>query len=72
MGKSKRMDQKIMKQKIIRNNQGFGVVEVILIIVVVIALIIIFQEQITSIFNRAMGALKNSTESYFNNITPTP
>lgn len=64
-----------MKSKdknILRNNQGFGVVEVILIIVIVIALIIIFQEQITSIFNRAIGALKDSTSSYFNNITPTP
>ncbi len=67
MGKSKSRGNKIRE-----NNQGFGVVEVILIIVVVIALIIIFQEQITSIFDKAINALKASTDSYFENIAPTP
>lgn len=65
-------ERKRIEKKLIKNNQGFGVVEVILIIVVVIALIIIFQEQITSIFDRAIGALSESTDSYFDNITPTP
>ncbi len=66
------MKSKNIEKNIIKNNKGFGIVEVILIIVVVIALIIIFQEQITSIFNRAMDSLKDSTDSYFNNFSPTP
>lgn len=40
-----------MIQKFLREEDGIGVVEVILILVVLIGLVIIFKEQITNLVN---------------------
>lgn len=38
-------------REILRNNEGVGVVEVILILVVLIGLVVIFRDQLTSVIN---------------------
>ena len=38
-------------KKIIYNNKGIGVIEVILILVVLIGLVIIFRDQLTTLIN---------------------
>lgn len=53
-------------------NQGFGVVEVILLIVIIVALIILFRDKIQEIFEKAMSALTQSTDSILNRVTPAP
>lgn len=40
-----------MLQKIWKNNEGIGVVEIILILVVLIGLVIIFKSQLTVLVN---------------------
>lgn len=64
-------DEKI-QQKGFLNNQGFGVVEVILLIVIIVALIILFRDKIQEIFEKAMSALTQSTDSILNRVTPAP
>lgn len=64
-------DEKIQKKGFL-NNQGFGVVEVILLIVIIVALIILFRDKIQEIFEKAMSALTQSTDSILNRVTPVP
>lgn len=49
-----------MKEKLLKDNRGVGVVEIILILVVLIALVVIFKDQLTSMVTRAMEALEKS------------
>ena len=44
------------------NNDGFGVIEVVLIIIVVIALVLIFQEEITSFLENALQKLQPTAD----------
>jgi Flp pilus assembly pilin Flp len=44
---------------------GMGVVEVILIIVVLISLVIIFKSQITSLVNSIMSSIKKDAEGVY-------
>lgn len=48
------------KEKLLKDNRGVGVVEIILILVVLIALVVIFKDQLTSMVTRAMEALEKS------------
>ena len=48
--------------KIIKNNEGFGVVEVVLLIVVIIGLVIIFNEEITSFVSNVLGKLQPAAD----------
>ena len=48
------------KEKLLKDNRGVGVVEIILILVVLIALVVIFKDQLTSMVTRAMNALEQS------------
>lgn len=67
-----KLEEKHDKTKSTLYNQGFGVVEVILLIVIIVALIIIFRDKIQEIFDKAMSALTQSTDSILNRVTPTP
>lgn len=51
--KLKREEEKFISRskEVLRNEEGIGVVEIILILVVLIALVIIFKEQLTNIVN---------------------
>lgn len=44
------------------NNDGVGVIEIILILVVLVTLVLIFKNQLTSIVERAMAALEKSMD----------
>ena len=44
------------------NIDGFGVIEVVLIIIVVIALVLIFQEEITSFLENALQKLQPTAD----------
>lgn len=48
------------ERKLLINNRGVGVVEVILILVVLIALVLIFKEQLGAMVTKAMEALEKS------------
>ncbi|HEX3021577.1 MAG TPA: Flp1 family type IVb pilin [Lachnospiraceae bacterium] len=48
----------------IQEEDGMGVVEIILIIVVLIALVIIFRDQITDIVTSILGAIKEDTDEF--------
>lgn len=52
--------EKLETKPILKDNQGFGIVEVVLIIVVVIGLVIIFNEQITTFMNSALQKLQTT------------
>lgn len=43
-------------------DDGFGVIEVVLIIIVVIALVLIFQEEITSFLSNALDKLQPAAD----------
>ena len=48
------------------NNDGVGIVEVILILVVLIAIVLIFKNQITTIVNDAFNAINNASGRIIN------
>ena len=48
------------------NNEGVGIVEVILILVVLIAIVLIFKNQITTIINDAFNAINNASGRIIN------
>lgn len=50
-------------RRFLKEEDGMGVVEVILIIVVLISLVLIFKTQITSIVNTLLRKVKNSANS---------
>lgn len=45
-----------------QNEEGVGVVEVILILVVLIALVIIFKEELTELVNTIFGSISEGVE----------
>lgn len=47
----------------LKEEDGMGVVEVILIIVVLIGLVIIFKDQITTVVNNIFDAITNKTNT---------
>ncbi len=49
-----------IERKVLTDNRGVGVVEVILILVVLIALVLIFKEQLGAMVTKAMDALEKS------------
>lgn len=49
-------------ERFMEEEEGMGVVEVILIIVVLIGLVIIFRDQITSIVNGLFAKIKSSAD----------
>lgn len=46
-----------------KDENGIGVVEIILILVVLIALVLIFKEQLTKLVNTIFGQVTKSSES---------
>ena len=48
--------------RLLRDNRGVGVVEIILILVVLIALVLVFKEQLSAMVTKAMSALEKSVE----------
>lgn len=48
------------------NNDGVGVIEIILILVVLVTLVLIFKNQLTGIVERAMAALEKSMDKILN------
>jgi len=64
--------QKIMKntiKKLIKDNRGIGIVEIILILVIIIALVVIFKDQITAIIQDAFSSISDSQSSLSSEIT---
>ncbi len=49
--------------------EGIGVVEIILILVVLVALVVIFRDQITSIISNAFSEISSGTETINDDIT---
>lgn len=50
-------------RKFLKEEDGMGVVEVILIIVVLIGLVIIFKDQITTVVNNIFDAITTKTNT---------
>lgn len=48
----------------LREEDGMGTVEIILIIVVLIGLVIIFKNQITAIVNKLFGKITNEVDKF--------
>lgn len=62
---SHRKERKNMKnlERFWKEEDGIGVVEIILILVVLIALVVIFREKITDIVSDAFSAISDNTET---------
>lgn len=45
-----------------KNNEGFGVIEVVLIIIVVIALVLLFQDEIRDFMENALDKLQPAAD----------
>ncbi|MCR4717136.1 MAG: hypothetical protein K5656_08140 [Lachnospiraceae bacterium] len=54
-----------LADRFVSEEDGMGVVEIILIIVVLISLVIIFKSQITSLVNSIMSSIKKDAESVY-------
>lgn len=50
-------------REFIKEEDGIGVVEIILILVVLIALVLIFKDEITKIVNQAFTSIKDDSGS---------
>lgn len=50
-------------ERFLEEEDGVGVVEIILIIVVLIGLVIIFRDQLTAIVNRIFTKISNNADS---------
>ena len=48
------------------NNEGVGVVEVVLLLVILIALVLIFKNQITTIITNAFNSINNDSNAILN------
>ncbi|MDE7326148.1 MAG: hypothetical protein K2N63_07735 [Lachnospiraceae bacterium] len=54
-------------QKVLEDNRGIGVVEIILILVILIGLVLLFQTQIKDIVNSALSSISSGANKI---ITP--
>ncbi len=59
--------KKVSKKKFKRNNKGFGVIEVVLLIIVVIALVLIFQDEVTAFVQDSLDYLEPASDQIFEN-----
>jgi competence protein ComGC len=50
----------------LKDESGFGVVEIVLIIIVIVALIIIFRDEIMSLVTKAFGTITEKTNDIVN------
>lgn len=50
------------KQKVLADNRGIGVVEIILILVILIGLVLLFQTQIKDIVNDALNSISSGAD----------
>lgn len=50
----------------LREEEGIGSIELVLILVALIALVIIFKEQLTGILNNFAGKIEGQAEELFN------
>lgn len=60
------MNQSVYKvgiSDILKEDDGIGVVEIILILVVLIALVVIFKDQLTAIVNSIFGGIQSGVDS---------
>lgn len=53
-------------KEFIQEEEGIGVVEIILILVILIGLVIIFREQMESLVNRIFSSITNKSGSVIN------
>ena len=72
MKKNKMVSQKSngnksKKNMLHRNNDGIGVVEIILILVILIAIVLIFREKITGIVNNALQTIETDSGTIIGN-----
>lgn len=51
-------------EKFVKNEDGMGVIEVVLIIVILVGLAVIFKSQITSILNSIFSSLTSTVNSF--------
>lgn len=49
-------------KEFMKEEDGVGIVEIILILVILIGLVVIFKEQITGIVNSAMNSIKQGSD----------
>ena len=49
-----------------KDNNAFGVVEIVLIIIVVVALLVIFRDEIMSLVTKAFGTIAEKTDEIVN------
>ena len=49
-------------QKVLKDNRGIGVVEIILILVILIGLVLLFQTQIKDIVNSALNSISSGVD----------
>ena len=49
-------------QKVLTDNRGIGVVEIILILVILIGLVLLFQTQIKDIVNSALNSISSGED----------
>ncbi|MDD5935928.1 MAG: Flp1 family type IVb pilin [Clostridiales bacterium] len=54
--------KKLKRKKLKKDNKGFGVIEVVLLIIVAIALVLIFQEEVTSFVDNSVDYLEPAGE----------
>ena len=54
-------------KKIKNNNDGIGVIEIVLILVVLIALVLIFREKIMAIVNSALSTIEADSNTILGN-----
>lgn len=52
-------------KRILKDDTGMGVVEILLIIVVLIAMVIIFQDQITDLVNHIWSSIGKSAKKIY-------
>ncbi len=55
--------ENIEEVRLINDNRGIGVVEIVLILVVLVALVIIFKDKIIEIINKAFESITSGTDS---------
>lgn len=62
MERQRMIETEEKRKGLLYNNAGVGVVEIILILVVLVALVLIFKDQLTTIVEKAMGALEKTID----------
>lgn len=63
----KKNNNKTKKNMLHKNNDGIGVVEIILILVILIAIVLIFREKITGIVNNALQTIETDSGTIIGN-----